>query len=360
MERSQGLPDRVSAPLRASVHTRLLRPGDSITDLATGRTQRIVPCLAVQQRKQDCVRAVVETPDHPNQPSSVPADPNGGESPRRSGITRDPATETPSRLPERIVALSEEFLLADLLSLGVTPVASTSNDPGGFVGIDPSLTEGVEAIFSPEFNLERLAALRPDLLLVYPSYLALDVVSTSDLEAIAPVLVLGDEGDDWRTTFRATAAALGLSARGDEILADVDARLASAGDALNGIRLSAVSISPGPTIRAYTDGRTALTEILVELGIEFRPGPSVGGTDDNGRITLSLEQLSLLDGDALLLLQSDVVPGEADALADVQSSPLWSALPAVAAGAVVTLDRLSYPGAEGAARFADDLAAALV
>jgi ABC-type Fe3+-hydroxamate transport system substrate-binding protein len=143
------------------------------------------------------------------------------------------------------------------------------------------------------------------------------------------------------------------------VLGDVDARLASAGDALNGIRLSTVSISPGPTVRAYTDGRTTLTEILAELGVEFRPGPAVGGTDDNGRVTLSLEQLSVLDGDALLLLQSDVVPGEADALAEAQASPLWAALPAVAAGAVITLDRLSYPGAQGAARFTDDLTAAL-
>jgi iron complex transport system substrate-binding protein len=274
--------------------------------------------------------------------------------------TAPTASTTPEKSPDgRIVALSEEFLLADLLALGVRPVASTSNDPSGFVGIDPALTEGVETIFSPEFNLERLAALRPDLLLVYPSYLALDVVSKDDLERIAPVIVLGEEGDDWRTTFRATAAALGLPERAEEVLAAVDARLASAGDALNGLRLSAVSISPGPTIRAYTDGRTTLTEILVELGVEFRPHPAAGGTDDNGRVTLSLEQLPLLDGDALLLLQSDVVPGEADALADVQANPLWAALPAVSGGAVVTLDRLSYPGAEGAARFADDLAAAL-
>jgi iron complex transport system substrate-binding protein len=278
-----------------------------------------------------------------------------------SGAATTPTIEpSPTQdLPERIVALSEEFLLADLLSLGVRPVASTSNGTDGFLGIDPAATDGIEPIASPEFNVERLAALRPDLIMVYPSYVALDLVSLDDLEQIAPTVVIGEEGDDWRTTFRATAAALGLEERAEDVLADVDADIAAAAAQLDGVELSVASVSPGPLIRAFTDERTLLTELLAESGVRFRPDATTPGADDNGRVTLSLEQLTLLDGDAFLLLQSSAVPGEDDALAEVQSQGLWSALPAVAADRVIVLDRLGYPGVTGAARFVTDLAKGL-
>jgi iron complex transport system substrate-binding protein len=274
--------------------------------------------------------------------------------------TTEPTASTEAvDLPERIVALAEEFLLADLLALGVRPVASTSNTPDGFLGIDPQRTDGIEPIFSPEFNLERLASLRPDLLLVTPSYLALDVVSLDDLERIAPTIVIGTADDDWRAALLATGEALDLADRAADLVADVDARLSSAASTLGGRSLSVVSVSPGPLVRAYTDGRTTLTEVLAELGVEFRPDDTTPGADDNGRVTLSLEQLALLDADALVLLQSDAVPGESDALAEVSSAALWQNLPAVSSGVVIELDRLAYPGAVGLADFVDDLVTAL-
>jgi iron complex transport system substrate-binding protein len=299
--------------------------------------------------------SVVSQPDVAVTEPPVSTEPDTGDSTPPAAESTQPSAE-PSR---RIVALGEEFLLADLLAVGVTPVASTSNIPDGFVGLDAALVQGIEPIYSPDFNLERLAALRPDLLLVPASYLAIGVVSLDDLEAVAETAVLGEPGDDWRTGFLATAEAVGQQQRATEVLADVDARLATAGAVLAGREMSLASISPGPTIRVYTDGRTSLTEVLVEVGAVLRPDPSVGGLDDNGRLTISLEQLQLLDGEVLVLLQTSTVPGEDDALGDVTSSALWNAIPAVAADRVITLDRLAYPGTVGAAQFIEDLAAAV-
>lgn len=275
-----------------------------------------------------------------------------------SSAPTEPTDPPAPSLPERIVALSEEFLLADLIALGVRPVASTSNELNGFVGLEPAVTNGITPIFSPEFGLESLATLRPDLIIVYQSYLDIGVVSAEDLAGIAELVVV-DESTNWRAQFIATADALGLRSVADEVLVEVDAEFARATTVLTGKEVSALSVSPGPLIRAYTDQRTQLTDVLVDAGVVLVPGSGTSGTDDNGRITLSLEQLELLSADILLLLQSDVVPGEAEALADVKSSPLWAALPAVRGGHVVTLDRLAYPGATGAARFVTDLAAAL-
>jgi ABC-type Fe3+-hydroxamate transport system substrate-binding protein len=177
------------------------------------------------------------------------------------------STENPAD-PQRIVALSEEFLLADLLALGIVPIASTSNDTSVFSGVDPSVTDGIENIASADFNIEQLAALRPDL----------------------------------------TAAVFGLeqqaATRIDEIAVELDA----ARRVLGGTRVSAVSISPGPFIRAYTDDRTVLTEVMDDIDMDFVPDS--GDTDDNGRIEISLERLGELSGDLLLLLQTTVIEGE--------------------------------------------------
>lgn len=266
-------------------------------------------------------------------------------------------TEVPAS-PQRVVALSEEFLLADLLAIGVEPVASTSNDPSGFAGIDPAAAADIEVLASAEFNLERLAALRPDLLVAYPSYI--ELVGYDTLSAVAPTVAIGDDDSDWRERFELTADVFGLDGVATERIAAIEADLDAARTALDGVGMSALSVSPGPFIRAYTDDRTILTELMVdELGIELEPGPGSAGTDGNGRIELSLEELGVLQGDVIVLLQATIVEGQDIALATVVESPLWATLPAVRADRVVTLDQLAYPGASGAAAFATDLAAAV-
>lgn len=263
-------------------------------------------------------------------------------------------TEVPAD-PQRIVALSEEFLLADLLALGVTPIASTSNDPNSFGGIDPAATEGIENIASASFNVEQLAALRPDLLLAYPDYI--ELVGYDTLSAIAPTVAIGDGDSDWRDRFILTAEVLGLGEPADSRIAEIEAELDDAREVLDGVTVSALSISPGPFLRAYTDDRTVLTQIMSEVGMRFVPDG--GDADSNGRIEISLERLGELSGELLLLLQTTVIEGEDAAVAQVEASPLWPTLPAVSSGAVVTLDRLGYPGADGAGRFATDLADAV-
>jgi iron complex transport system substrate-binding protein len=263
-------------------------------------------------------------------------------------------TEVPTD-PQRVVALSEEFLLADLLALGVTPIASTSNDPGAFLGLDPADTEGIENIASVDFNLEQLAALRPDLLLAYPDYI--ELVGYDLLAAIAPTVAIGTVDSDWREQLELTAAVFGAEDLAAERIAAIDATLDEARGTLDGTVMSVASVSPGPFIRAYTDERTALTEIMADLGVVFTPDG--GNTDDNGRIEVSLEQLGILDGDLLVLLQSSLIDGVDTALSDVEESPLWATLPAVRNGAVIELDQLAYFGADGVAAFASDLAAAV-
>lgn len=265
-------------------------------------------------------------------------------------------TEVPQS-PERIVALSEEFLLADLIALGITPIASTSNDANSFGGVDPAATENIEIIATAEFNIERLAALEPDLLLAYPVYI--ELVGYDVLSAIAPTVAIGDDDSDWKELLEQTAEVFGLQGAADEQIAEVDAQLEAARATLDGSSMSVLSVSPGPFIRAYVEGGVALTETMAEVGVSFVPDGSTDGADANGRVVLSLEQLELLQGDTIVLLQTTVIEGEDAALAEVVESPLWQTLPGVQNGRVITFDRLAYPGARGTGAFADDLAAAV-
>jgi iron complex transport system substrate-binding protein len=265
------------------------------------------------------------------------------------------STEVPAS-PERIVALSEEFLLADLVALGVTPVASSSNDASGFGGIGPALTEGIEILTSASFNIEQLAAFRPDMIVAYPVYI--ELVGYDALNAVAPTVAIGEDGSDWRERLQLTADVLGVEELGAARIAEYQAAHDAAGDVLGGVPMSATSIFDPSFIRADTDGGTFLVDVMVDAGVELVPAAAdIDGVDAVGRVQLSLEQLEVLQGDVLLLLQRLGV--EDEGAAAVTESPLWATLPAVQGNAVITLDRLAYPGAAGAASFVTELAAAV-
>ena len=72
-----------------------------------------------------------------------------------------------------------------------------------------------------------------------------------------------------------------------------------------------------------------------------------------------LEQLGLLDSELLVLMQSETVDGEAEALAEIEADPIWQTLPAVQSGNVVVIDRLGYPGAAGQIRLLEELSSLL-
>jgi hypothetical protein len=99
----------------------------------------------------------------------------------------------------------------------------------------------------------------------------------------------------------------------------------------------------------------AAATALQEIGCRLAPDESAGAVDVSGRIRFSLEEIGRFDAPTLVLQQTGTVQGEEAALADVERNPLWGRLPAVTADNVVTIDRLGYPGAEGAIRLYRDL-----
>ena len=254
-----------------------------------------------------------------------------------------------------VLALGEEYLLADLLALGITPVASTTNvqTTDGFAGLDEFDTEGVEPLPTSEPNLEQLAGFGADV--VVANEFVVDYLGRDVLEGLGGELIVVP--DDERERMLALGEAFDRSGEAEAMLADLDEAVAAARTQLNaeGRSVSVATVYPGPTVAAWVDGPVDVPAMLLELGFTLTPGADDVDGEEGGRLYLSNEQLGVLDADTLVAMQSDLVLGEADALDQIADDPVWSQLPAVVADNVITVDRLGYPGTPGRRRLVDDL-----
>jgi len=255
----------------------------------------------------------------------------------------------------RVVVLAEEFVLADVLDLGIHPIASTSAVPEvGFQGLDGYDTSDIEVLPMTTLSLEHLASLRPDVLITLQFWV--DEIGEEALQGMGDLVVVPDG-----LTVPERLTALGdLLDRPDEAAAavsELDAATERAREAVpHDCKVSLAAIYPGPSPAAFVAGPWDLPTSILSTGCALDPDPSVAAPDENGRVYLSMEQLGMLDAPTLILLQSETVEGERQALDEITADPLWSELPAVQDDNVITFDRLGYPGASGQIRFLDEFA----
>ncbi len=269
------------------------------------------------------------------------------------------ASNTPGSAPEldagapdlgRVVSLAEEFVLADLLALGITPVASTATvDAVGFQGIEQHDTSAIEVLPQTTLNLEHLAALRPDTIVTLQFWV--DQIGAGVLDSMATVIVIPD-GLSAAEEIAALGKLVGRPEHAAKLVAEIDAaRTAAIAAVGTGCTLSLAAVYPGPSVAAFVDGPWAIPESFQAVGCSLIPGPNEAAPDRNGRAFLSDEQLGLLSQPLLVLMQNDHVEGESASLEQVMATPIWKTLPAVNGGRVVVVDRLGFPGAEGQVRF---------
>jgi iron complex transport system substrate-binding protein len=277
----------------------------------------------------------------------------------------DAATESPDTAQPpasvdhgRVVAIGEEFLLADLLSLGIAPVASSATVPEvGFGGIDPATTEGIEVLPMVGLSVEQVAALQPDTVVTLE--FVVDQIGADIAEGLGNLVVVPD-GLSTEDQITVLGELLDREAEAAAVLDELAQARTDAAEAIGGdCVVSLASIFPGPSVAAWVEPIGPLPRGVVDAGCTLDPGSGAAEADSNGRAFLSLEQLELLDAPTIVLLQSSSVEGEDDAVTDIAANPLWQSLPAVGADRVIVLDRLGYPGVSGQIRFLADLAAAL-
>lgn len=264
--------------------------------------------------------------------------------------------------PKRVVAI-EWDTVENLHMLGMAPVGAA--DMKGYdTWVAAPRPKGLKDVGSRQSpSLERIAALKPDLIVV-PDYR-----STKNLESlkkIAPVLVThpypasGSQFNAMVTDFRRLSVAVGRKARGEQVLQQLSNTLANAKQKLKRRAGAQVAIStPGgtssaPAIRMFTTN-SAAADVVRRLGL--RDGWS--GTSRYGFATVGLEALSRVSDSGWIAF---VYPPQFERqVSGLTKTSAYKRLPVVKSKHVRTLGGTTwlFGGPRSTMLFADRLAAAL-
>ncbi|MBE9075865.1 iron-siderophore ABC transporter substrate-binding protein [Romeria aff. gracilis LEGE 07310] len=248
-------------------------------------------------------------------------------------VVPHPMGETcvPAR-PARIVAL-DHTSVGDLLSLGVRPVGVPNNL---LQQISDRVPEAQRLGQSEQINLEAVAALQPDLIIVS----VWDAETIYDkLTVIAPTVVFDMQTTaDWQRPFRFHGEVLGMEAEAAAVLAEYQQRIedlkARLGEERQQIQVSLVRVlAQSGQIGLYLKNCFG-GSILSDLGLARPPSQNEGAPDQPPFVKLiSREALPQADGDIIFMSTFGATPEIAAAAAaeleELRSDPLWQTLQAV-------------------------------
>lgn len=258
------------------------------------------------------------------------------------------------RDPRRVVAVEGRGDLEFALLAGY-PVVATGPGPEPVDGLpaqqfagllDPSVTPVATVEEVP--NLEQLASLQPDLIVVRANAWRRDHYGNDALLAIAPVLPVEVNNPDFRTDLTAQLALIGRPDAADQQLADYDAAVGQAqalvaerGDAA--VAMVTTTMVDTGSIRLWTNQFG--TGVAAALGLRVL---GLDPADEDGELSLSLEQLDTL-------ATADLIVNQNNDAAELSTVGVWTALPAVQAGDVVAYPRSFTNGSVITARAVVDL-----
>ncbi|MFC3455059.1 iron-siderophore ABC transporter substrate-binding protein [Amycolatopsis speibonae] len=257
------------------------------------------------------------------------------------------------RLPRRVITLGFGQDIDAAVALGVIPVATqlgTSTADGIQPWVGPLLGAGPpEPIRAgPDRPLERLAALRPDLILAVGDYYL--ETGHRQLAEIAPVLayVTGPNLDPWQESTRRIGRALGKDAQAERLIDDTMAKIASARDAaaLEGKTFTFSSVGGAGQVYTKNSAADVLAVSLAQFGLRLSEKVTgLPSTATKGIAAVGPERLDLLDADIVLITYESVQQRQA-----FESEPLFARIPAVRRGSYLALDRpeaqaLAFPSA---------------
>ncbi|MFC3745264.1 ABC transporter substrate-binding protein [Paenibacillus sp. GCM10012306] len=233
-------------------------------------------------------------------------------------VLKDAKGEVKLDKPAQKVVVLEWTFTEDVIALGVQPVGNADNENYKlYVTSEAPLDASVTDVGTrDEPNLETIAALKPDLIIANaPSNEAI----YDQLKSIAPTLIFslypdegkGDQYTLMEDTFKTIAAALGKTAEGDKVLADLDAhytdaktKLAAAGkEGLNYVLTQAYSYQNAATMRLFTDNSLAV-QTLDRIGLKNDWKPE--NFESYGFSTSTVEALpAVQDTNLLYIVQKD-------------------------------------------------------
>lgn len=236
-------------------------------------------------------------------------------------------TKVPAN-PQRVVVL-DTGLQDHVIRLGVRPVgAAEPVAGGGFIKyLEPQLAGAVNLGFVRTPNIERVAALKPDLILGSKSFQA---AIYDQLTKIAPTVFVDNATVDWKGGMIIVASALGKTAEAERVASAYQARVAEFKTKM-GTKLADLKIA---YIRAALDkmyiyhNTSFAGSVLKELGVK-RPTAQDKDAPPSFAEAVTKERLKDLDGDAVFY--SVYGANGPDTMRSFTTDPLWSQLSAAQA-----------------------------
>ena len=226
-------------------------------------------------------------------------------------LTHKLGTAEVKAVPQRIVALSDADLDA-LLTLGVQPVGvAESSGEGGITDWARPLLTGKPTVLTAGdtgFDVEKIAALAPDLILAGGDYYIED--EYAKLSKLAPTTAYETTGafeDPWQTTLRQVGKAVGRSAKAEEVVTEVEAKVAKAKadhPELVGKEFTLSQMWEAGSIGVLRSDKDAGVKMLNDFGMKLAPAVAALQGEDFA-VQLSLEKVGVLDADTTLVYYAD-------------------------------------------------------
>jgi iron complex transport system substrate-binding protein len=255
--------------------------------------------------------------------------------------------------PQRVIVLDPGPALFHLVDLGLVPKGATtdiSTVGGDFPELLGDARKDIEPVGdSSSPNLERIAALEPDLIFHQTEFSDPGIERLSE---IAPTVQYnrGSFSPDPAELMRFVARVVSREEKGEELIGRWEARLEEAAQELDveGETCSIVLLYAfEPSFNLF--GPESVTGYVAQrLGWEIVPDVVEGEPLDDYSETLSLEVIGeYMEADTVLLLTyaSGLTGGENESgenVAMVTQSEVWRAIPAVREGRVIEVDTMEF------------------
>jgi iron complex transport system substrate-binding protein len=245
-------------------------------------------------------------------------------------------TTVPSE-PERVVAVGyndQDFALA----LGVKPVGGRQFLGGSDISKRPWAQKALggskpELIGAQELNLERIAALRPDVILGIYSGITKEQYGL--LSKIAPTVAqtdaFADFGEPWQQQTLQTGQALGRTEQAKKVVADTEARIAEVKGEEDFTGKTLVMASGSTSQFAVYSSQDLRPRFFAGLGFQT-PKRIDRMAGKRFYANVSEEQLNVVDADVVVVYGTEK---------ELLKKPAFAALRVVKEGRVIYLDQTS-------------------
>lgn len=249
-------------------------------------------------------------------------------------------TATIPTKPERVVALGFQRDGETAVALGVVPVAMSENtlfpnriSPWAEAKLPEPRPELLNTAES--FPFEKIASLRPDVLLATDSYVLTDHYER--LSQIAPTVsyLAGPDSDTWQQRTTLIGQALGLADQAEGLITETEnliSQAAADNPSFAGKTFSISYVYSGE-IRGVLEADTG-AQFLKQLGLQIAPALAAQPVGDTpGRTSISPENLAVLEADVMIA----AAPSEEDRRF-FESTALFPQLDAVQNGAYIPVE----------------------